>query len=144
MRKLSVLPVHPKERAAERYDVRFTRKQEQKFYEQLGGRNTIALPRHRCAVYFRRQWYLAVMAHCGTITTFLPLDALSAADKDRLRNDENYCRINDDQFNVGIAVERKEAFPAAVRPQRRKFRVPSVDDSELPADWNEAEILLQQ
>ncbi|MDR0871385.1 MAG: hypothetical protein LBN39_11395 [Planctomycetaceae bacterium] len=135
MKNGQTLPVHPKERAAERFGVKFTKKREKRFYKQLEGRNTIILTKYRRAVYFERNWYLITLTANGTVTTFLPLEAITEPQREVLRNDVNYRRINDDQFHTGFAESPVQ--PAVLPKQKRKVPLPPpVSDEELEAELN--------
>lgn len=130
MRKLKEqrysLPIHAKEQAMRRYDVRFSKKREKKFCEQMGGRNTVQLSKERCIVYFGKRWYLVVQKTNGTVPTFLPPNDLTSEEKERLKNDKTYRRINDDQFQVGIAVT------PVLSPVPPKRKVPLPPPEEYP------------
>ncbi|GHT28289.1 hypothetical protein FACS18942_08580 [Planctomycetales bacterium] len=79
------IPVHAKERLIERYDIKFSRKQENEFCRSLGGRNTVSLGGKRCAVYFDGTWFLLTLEHNGTVSTFLSPAMLKPDEKTLLK-----------------------------------------------------------
>ena len=135
---------HALERIFERYGVRLTGKQQQAFGRTLANpKHTIPLTRNRLACYFQGRWYL--LACTGptsaeplrsmpsyTVQTFLRLEDANDDDKQILRHDERYLKINNDAFHVLSASHLKLTDP----PPRTKKTVelPDLTENELPRD----------
>ena len=94
------ISTHAKERAFERYDVRFTKKRWESFERTLRNpKYAIRLQGDRLACYFERRWFLLICQN-GVVLTFLSPGDANDEDKQLLRHDERYRRINDDTFRV--------------------------------------------
>ena len=154
MPKKAVTPFahHALERVCERYGVRLTGKQQQAFGRTLANpKHTIPLTRNRLACYFQGRWYLLVCIgpisaepsrskpSC-TVQTFLRLEDANDDDKQILRHDERYLKINNDAFHV-LPVRLKSTEPP---PQtKRTVELPDLTDDELPrAEIQSAERML--
>ncbi|MDR0521701.1 MAG: hypothetical protein LBH00_07590 [Planctomycetaceae bacterium] len=141
-----IIPPHAKERLEMRYGIRFSGKKWDLFCKTLqNGKNAVMLPedkrrRGRFACYFQNQWFIVSCCFYGTtavVTTFLPVDSLSEADKVLLQNDERYCRINRDSLNVCSCGRLRNPPPV----QKSMPDIPVLPD-ELPPDFDLAEKLL--
>ena len=133
---------HALERVYERYGVRLTGKQQQAFGRTLSNpKHTIPLTRNRLACYFQGRWYL--LACTGptsdkpsqtmpsyTVQTFLRLEDANEDDKQILRLDARYLKINNDAFHVLSALHK----PAEPPRTKRTVELPDLSENELPQD----------
>jgi len=135
---------HALERVCERYGIRLSGKQQQAFGRTLANpKHTIPLTRNRLACYFQGKWYL--LACTGptsvepsrptptyTVQTFLRLEDASDDDKQILRHDARYLKINNDAFHVLSASHLK----STELPPRTKMTVelPDLTENELPQE----------
>jgi hypothetical protein len=127
---------HAKQRAFERYGVRFSDKKWKAFSDTLQkGKKAVQLRSDdsgvRFACYFLGSWYYVGCSTSGAVLTFLPPNALSDEDKYLLKNDERYQQINDDQFHV---FSLNLTPPVSARQQKLKPILPEIGDDELPLD----------
>jgi len=136
---------HALERICERYGIRLTRKQQLAFGQALcNPKYTIPLTRNRLACYFQGKWYLLActkpphtmssrtMPYMVTVQTFLRLEDANDDDKQILRHDKWYLKINNDAFHVLSALCPKTTAPL---PQASKtVELPDLTDDELPSD----------
>jgi len=117
------ISTHAKERAFERYGTRFSKKRWESFRRTVKNpKYTIRLQGDRLACYFEKQWYLLICIS-GTILTFLSPEDANDDDRQLLRHDKRYQRINDDAFraleqnsisNIKMPTERLVALPSAL------------------------------
>lgn len=103
---------HAKQRAFERYGIRFTKKRGKSF------ERTIRLPGNRLACYFEKRWFFMICKKNGVVLTFLSLENVSNEDKQILRQDERYRRTaGDDAFGAfkrvtNLSLEMLDVSPA--------------------------------
>lgn len=94
-----------KQRAFERYSVRFSKKRWKSFERTLRNpKFAIRLTGERLVCYFEKQWFFMVCMANGVVLTFLSPEDASDKDKQILRQDERYRRINVDTFRVLLRV----------------------------------------
>jgi len=100
---------HAKQRAWERYGIIFSPKKWTEFCETLQkGKRSIRLETGesgscRFACYFQETWFLvgcSIHGDGGTVSTFLPADALADGDKIILQSDDRYRRFGNDEWNI--------------------------------------------
>ena len=130
------ISTHAKERAFERYGVRFSKKKWKLFERTIRNeKQAIQLPGDRLACYFEKQWFLVIYKGNGTVLTFLSLEDASDEDKQVLRHDEQYRRINIDAFRV---LERNSTTSEDLRdvgPVERSVDLPTMlTEDELPKE----------
>jgi hypothetical protein len=144
----SVSP-HAKQRAWERYGVVFSPQkwadfcgtmQKEKRSIRLGSDGSGGC---RFACYFQGTWFLvgcSLHGKGGTVSTFLPAEALTDTDKIILLSDDRYERIGNDSW--GIIHQR---LPHAIAAARRTA-LPDVQISqeELPPDYEQVGELLEK
>ena len=142
---------HALQRVCERYGVRLTKKQQLAFGRILSSpKHTIPLTRNRVACYFEGKWYLlacnvpirmmptrterpCTMLPCKvTVQTFLRLEDATDDDKQILRHDKRYLKINNDAFHV-LSVPLKSIEPLPPR-NKKTVELPDLTDDELPND----------
>jgi hypothetical protein len=131
---------HAKERAFERYEIYFTRKKLKEFYQTIQNpKKTIKLDGNRLVCYFLNQWFLFTCDN-GTVSTFLPREALTDNEKIILKNDSRYRQINNDAFHILESNLESRRTSTLVKP----LDLPEeVTDDELPPDVLSAEEQLQ-
>ena len=134
---------HALERVCERYGVRLTGKQQQAFGRTLTNpKHTIPLTRNRLACYFQGRWYL--LACTGptsaepsrpspsyTVQTFLRLEDAGDDDKQILRHDARYLKIDNDAFHV-LSAHLKSTEPPP--RTKRTVELPVSTGDELSQD----------
>ena len=155
MKRKTPFANHALDRVCERCGIRLTKKQQQAFGRMLSNpKHTIPLTRNRLACYFEGKWYLLAcnapirtMPTCTelpnviqsrtmpryTVQTFLRLEDASDDDKQILRHDKRYLKINNDAFHVLSASHGKLTEPLPPR-NKRTVELPDVADDELPSD----------
>ncbi len=131
---------HAKERAFERYGVRFSKKRWESFERTVRNpKFAIRLQGERLACYFEKQWFLVICKENGAVLTFLNPEDASEEERQFLRNDERYLRSNNDTFRV---LERNSASSMGIgdirpteRSKERPVGLPStLAENELPPE----------
>ena len=131
------ISTHAKERAFERYGVRFSKKRWELFGRTLQNpKYAVRLPGDRLACYFEKRWFLLICQN-DTVLTFLSLEDATDEDRQLLQHDERYCRINDDTFRV---LGRNSIPNAIIYPVERSVDLPPVQ--KLPSDVLESAVKL--
>ena len=136
---------HALERACERYGICLTKKQQLAFGRMLSNpKYTIRLTRNRLACYFEGKWYLLACAvptysepsstmPLYTVQTFLRPEDATEEDKQILRHNERYLKINNDAFHVlPVSHKMTESSPQV----KRMVELPAdvLTGDELPHD----------
>ncbi|MGL6194147.1 MAG: hypothetical protein ACRC2T_04925 [Thermoguttaceae bacterium] len=142
-----MISLHAKIRAFERYGISFSKKRWEAFELAISNpKYSIRLQDERLACYFERQWFLLICNGNGVVLTFLSPEDITDVDKQTLRNDERYRRINNDTFRVlertcVINTETQE-----IRPKKRSTHLPrTLPEDELPRSVLEsAEIIMRK
>ena len=138
------ISTHAKERAFERYGIRFSKKRRESFMRTLRNPQcAIRLHGGRLACYFEKQWFLLICKNNEVVLTFLSLEDADDEDRQLLKHDERYHRINDDAFHVlephsiSIAI-----MPDVCLPERSVGLPPMPTEEELPNDVLESAVKL--
>ena len=136
------ISTHARERVFERYGTRFSKKRWESFRRTVRNpKYTIRLQSDRLACYFEKQWYLLICINDTILTFLLPEDA-NDEDRQLLRLDERYRRINDDVFR---ALERNSISSVKIPTERLLALPPVQGEDTLPSDILEsAETLLKK
>ena len=140
------ISTHAKERAFERYGIRFSKKRWELFGRTLRNpKYTVCLQGDRLACYFEHQWFLLI-GKKDAVLTFLSLEDANDDDRQLLRGDERYRRINDDAFQVLGQNSIPSVMMQDVCPTERSVALPPVlTEEELPSDVLEsAEKLMKE
>ncbi len=130
------ISTHAKERAFERYGVRFSSRRWESFERTIDNpKFAIRLQGERLACYFEKQWFLVIRKENGAVLTFLAPEDLSDEERRLLRHDERYLRANRDTFR---ALERNSTSgpePRTVCPAKRPIGLPTtLTEKELPPE----------
>ena len=91
------------------------------------------------ACYFEKRWFLLIFKDNSAILTFLSLGDATDEDRQLLKHDERYCRINDDAFRV---FGRDSISNAIIYPTESSVDLPP--EEELPSDVHESAVKLMK
>jgi len=131
-------PIHARDQIKARYGVELTGMQWFYFGQALRSSNmTIRLSGtkqgcHFRACYFMGHWYLLVCTSDGIVKTAYPCADITEEDKQILRQDARYRRINNDEFRVWGTSPPIDIEPIK-RSREKNVELPKEAD-ELPED----------
>ncbi len=126
------ISIHAKERAFERYGVRFSKKRWESFERTIRNKKyAIRLHGERLACYFEKRWFLIICRENGAVLTFLSLKDANDEDRQLLKGDERYIQINDDTFSV---LERNSTLSVKTQDIRLVDRSVDLPSTMLPGD----------
>lgn len=137
---------HAKQRAWERYGVKFSPKKWCDFCTTIqrgkySFRLTKTTPGYaRFVCYFQQTWFLvgcSTSGRNGVITTFLPIDSLTDADKTLLRSHNLCLHLEDNMQDV-----RMHLLSASMR--QRMLAETQICPEELPKDFDQIDLLLKK
>ena len=140
------ISTHAKERALERYGIRFSKKRCKSFGRTLRNPKwTIRLRGDRLACYFENRWLLLICKENSVVLTFLSPEDATDEDRQLLIRDEQYHRINDDVFRV---LKRHSisnvTIPDIAQPEYTIDVPPMLPEEELPSDVLESAVKLMK